>query len=427
MKKLIWVLLVALAFSFVTSGCWDSNEVDNQVYALALGVDKGVDNIIRVTVQFPTYKQGGAGGGGQGSGSGETIITTVDAPTILEATKILGTSSSRRISLLHLKAIVFSEDFAREGIESFLQPIARFRETRRVTQIIVTRGTAEGYIKANKTVIGQSLSKAMDLKITQADDAGYFPHAYFHNFYKSTISPYSQPYAIYAGVNQNSRLKPLQQDKESPLRTEPGLLPGEIPKKGNVNNEFAGTAVFDGDKMIGYLDAYETRYFLMVIDQFNRGLMSIEDENAPGKAIVLDIRPGRTPMIKASFHRNKPVITIRLNIEADIISIQSGYPYEELKNIDSLNKQIKKHIQDGVVRVIDKSQNELASDFFGFGYKVARNFATIQEFEKYNWKKHYPEAEVYVEVVANVRRTGLMMGSSPTIYNNSEINSMEKD
>lgn len=425
MKKWFCILFVALILCVAITGCWDSKEVDNQVYALALGADKGVDNKIRITVQFPTYKQGGSESNAQGSG--DTIITTVDAPTILEAIKILGTSSSRRISLLHLKAIVFSEEFAREGIGSYLQPIARFRETRRVMQIIVSKGTAEEYIKANKTLIGQSLSKAMDLKITQADDGGYFPRAYFHNFYKSTISPYSQPYAVYAGVNKNSHLKPLQKDTDPPLRTEPELLPGQVPKKGNTNNEFVGTAIFDGDKMIGYLDAFETRYFLMVIDQFKRGLMTIEDENAPGKAIVLDIRPGRTPKIKAYFDGNKPVINVRLNIEADIVSIQSGYPYEKLKKIDSLNNEIKKNIRDGVERVIDKSQNELASDFFGFGYKAARNFSTLQEFEKYNWKKHYPEAEVHVEVEANTRRTGLMIESSPTIYNNSEINSMEKD
>lgn len=423
MKLLLRTMIIVFILS-LTSGCSDSKEVDSQIYALALGADKGMNNKIRITVQFPSYKQGGSDGS-KGSEGGNTVISTVEAPTILEGIKILGTNSTRRISLLHLKAIIFSEAFAREGIGSTLQPIARFRETRRIMQVIVCRGTAEDYIKENKTAIGQSLSKAMDLKITQSYDTGYFPRAYFYDFYKSALSPYSQPYAIYAGVNKNKNLKPIQENKKSPLITQPKLIPGEIPKMGNVNNEFAGTAVFDGDKMIGSLDTNETKYFLMVIGQFKRGFLSINDKKAPGNTIVLDIRPGRVPKMNAYFDGNTPIINVKLNIEADIISIQSGYPYEKANKIEELNKQIKETIQDGIVGVIEKSQNELASDFFGFGYKVAHNFTTIQEFEKYNWKQHYPDAVVKVEVETNIRRTGLMMGSSPIIYNDSHINSME--
>jgi spore germination protein KC len=410
---LLLIIIIPLAFLF---GCSDTREIDDQVYTLVIGVDKGTDNRVRITVQYPTYKEG-ENKSDKLSQVGNTIISTVEAPSILEAVNILGLSVTRRVSLVHTKMIIFSEDFAREGIGSFLQPISRYRETRRAMEILVCKGTAEDFIRNNETLVGQGLSKAIELKVSQSENTGFFPKSSFLTFYKRVISPYGQPYATYAGINDYSNLKSINKEEKSPLKTEVGVLPGEVPRKGDLKIDFAGTAVFNGDKMIGTLDTYETRYFLMIIGEFDRGIMTIEDEIAPGQAIVLDIRPGRKPKVKAYFNGDTPVININLNIEADIISVQSRLPYEEMNKIDDLNNQLKEYLQRGTKKVIEKSQTELKSDFFGFGYEVAKNFISIEEFEKYHWLGHYPEAVINVTVTTNIRRTGLMLRSSPIIYN----------
>lgn len=72
-------------------------------------------------------------------------------------------------------------------------------------------------------------------------------------------------------------------------------------------------------------------------------------------------------------------------------------------------------IEKGVRETIEKTQKEFKSDIFGFGYLFAGSFNTIQEWESYNWFKHYPEAKVNVEVEFNIRRTGLMYGSGPVM------------
>lgn len=423
-RSLITVLIIILSFNL--TGCGDRREIDDQVYTLALGVDKGVDNKIRLTVQYPVYRgtQGGVsqgGGGGNGSDSsatagGETILSTVEAPSILEGLNLLATSTSRRISLVHTKLMIFSEDFAREGVGGFLQPIARYRETRRVMQVIVCKGTAEAFIKQNTTFIGQGLSKTLELKQKQSQDTGFFPRSTFHEFYRAVLSEYTQPFATYAGINPFTNLKPDRKAGEPPLKTGRGYLPGKVPKTGDVKDEYVGTAVFNGDKMVGALDSYETRYFLMILGEFKRGFMTIEDKKAPGKSIILDIRPGRVPKINARFEAGRPIIDVNLYVEADVSSIQSRYPYENADKIDELNNQVRGHVQGGVEKVIKKTQQEFKTDVFGFGYKVAHNFSNIDKFEKYNWKSHYSEALVNVNVNTNIRRTGLMIRSAPIIY-----------
>lgn len=312
--------------------------------------------------------------------------------------------------------IIFSEDFAREGIAGFIQPIARYRESRRIMQMLVCKGTAEEFINQNTTLIGQGLSKALELRDRQSMDTGFFPRTPFHSFYRNMLSPYSQPYAVYAGLNDFSNLKSVPKNIESPLYTEKGYLPGTIPRSGDLKIELAGTAVFNGDKMIGTLNTYETRYFQMITGDFKRGIMTIEDKHAPGKAIILDLRPGRPPKVEAHLNGDKAVINYQQYVEADIVSIQSRYPYEDPKKVKELDKQLKEDIEMGIARLIKKTQEEFKTDIFGFGYKVARNFKTVPEFEKYNWLANYSKADINVDIITNVRRTGLMVRSAKIRY-----------
>lgn len=427
MKKLKILVIMTALLPFILSGCYDAAEIDDEVYALIIGADKGVNNAVRVTVQYPTYKEGGGGGSGMeknsqegGNGGKEeivrevdgTIVVTVEAPTILEGVNIINASVPRRISLMHAKMIIFSEDYAREGIMNYLGPIARFRETRRVMQVVVCKGRAEDFIKENKSLIGASSSKSIELMRIQSRTNGYFPLVTFHDFYKAVLSPYQQACTTYAGTNDFKSLSQYSQSDKPFLRTEYDLEAGELPIRGTAKREFGGTAIFDKGKMVGSLNLFETRYFMLVTGDFQRAIMTIEDKLKPNTAIPLDIRLGRKPKIRVYFKDGIANIDINLNLEADLGAIQSRINYEKLDMIDDLNRQIEDYIKSGIEKVIKKTQL-LKTDIFGFGYYIAGNFLTIEEFEKYNWHEHYPEAKVSVKVRANVRRTGLMFGSFP--------------
>jgi germination protein, Ger(x)C family len=434
MKRFSYIVIMFFLFTLLTGCTSDSIEIDDQVYTLIIGCDKAVNNKIRLTVQFPTYKSSGDGNGGgsmQKSGSsdegkekgvvGSTLVQTIEASSILEGINLLNTATTRRISFVHTKTIVFSEEMARQGIGNFLEPIARFREARRIMEVIVCKGTAEAFINENKSMIGESVAKTMELSAKQADYSGFYPRATFQDFYKAVISPYEQPYCIYGGLNDFTTLKPLDGTQNGQLRTQDEIEPGQVPRKGNRKIELIGTAVFNGDKMVGSLNSYETRFFLMVTGDYKKGIVTIEDKNSPGEAIPLDVRLGRQPNIKVHFEKGIPIIDVNLNVEADVGAIQSRIQYENLDRINDLNNQLEVIIKEGVEKVIDKTQKQWNTDIFGFGTKVARYFLTVTEFEKYNWKKHYKDARVNVYVGVNVRRTGLMLGSSPVRNNTDTI------
>lgn len=338
-------------------------------------------------------------------------VHTMEASSILEALDMYGMTISRRVSMMHAKNLVFSEDIAKEGVATYLAPLARFRETRGVMNISVTKGTAEAFIQENKSNIGESMAKAMELMSVQSDNTSFFPRVTFYDFYRGMSSAFEQGYMAYAGINDFKKLSE-NPTGTPPLEVDKGYEPGDLPRSGVTKREFVGTAVFEGDKMVGTLNSDETRYFLMIIGKFKRGIIDLMDEQSPGDVIPLDLRPGRAPVVKGRFVKGKPVIDVELQMEADIGAIQSRINYEERQNIQKLNRQAQKHIQERAAEVVEKVQKEYKTDIFSFGHKIAGYFPTIQEWEKYNWLSHFQEAKINIKVKMNIRRTGLLINSS---------------
>jgi spore germination protein KC len=425
-----WIALFLCISNVLLTGCYDAREVDDEVYTISIGMDKGVDNKIRLTIQYPTYR-GGSNSSVIGGSDGENlqennIIHTLECPSIVEGIDMMGMSVSRRVSLMHTKMLVFSEELAREGVGNFVSAIQRFRESRSTMAIVVVKGvTAENFIKENKSNIGGTISKVTELMFLQAKYSNYFPYIKFRDFYKDMLSPYKESIAIYGGVNDFNNLS-TQKVKDPPLVTKQGFKPGELPRKGVAKREYTGIAVFNGDKMVGALDSYETSYYLMIMGKFPKGAVTFEDPADTDKAIVLDMRNNRKPKVKAYLRDGKPVIDLEVQLEADIETIQSRINYENRKGLQILNEYTAKLIQEDMRKLIKKTQKEYRSDIFGFGRFMAAKFPTIQDFEKFNWLNQYGDAEINVKTTVEIRRSGTMFRSSKIQNGLTEDTILEK-
>lgn len=419
------ILVLVILFPLLFSGCYDSAEIDDEVYAIAIGVDKGTGQNLKVTVQYPVYKggeksgSGGGGGGGEGKEEGQvgsTIVSSIEAPSILEALNLFNTSLGRRISLMHSKMLVFSEEVARLGVSRYIAPFTRYRETRRTMRVAVSKSNAEELLMNMKALIGESTQKGIELLFDQYKTNGLFPNSTLSEFYKDLTLSYEQPFAIYSNLNELKGTGQFSQSENSGTTDSPDFTAGALSRKGGPKVELLGTALFKGDKMTGKLDGYETRFFLMVTGAFERAYMTLNDINAPGNILVFDIRQGRQPETRVTFKNNKPVLGVNLNIEADIISIQSRIKYEKGTAIGGLEQQLKTYFQNGIKKMIEKTQKQLDSDAIGFGRKAAHHFSTVAEFENYKWLDRYKDADVNVNVEVNIRRTGLIYEASPVVY-----------
>ncbi|MCI1996558.1 MAG: Ger(x)C family spore germination protein, partial [Clostridium luticellarii] len=53
-RKINLLLLFIILFTMLT-GCYDAVEIDDEVYPVMLGVDRGSNNKFKITIQYPVY------------------------------------------------------------------------------------------------------------------------------------------------------------------------------------------------------------------------------------------------------------------------------------------------------------------------------------------------------------------------------------
>ncbi len=141
MKKLskslqIMVLILPLVF---LNGCWGNLEVEETAYILAIGFDQGKDDNLNITFQIANPKEIGSGS----KGNKAYVFDTLEAPLPIAGYTLLNTIHTRKISLLHTKAYIFSEELAKKGIEDILYPLIMYQDTRGSSYVFVCRGKAE--------------------------------------------------------------------------------------------------------------------------------------------------------------------------------------------------------------------------------------------------------------------------------------------
>ena len=427
-KPVLLCMAVILFAAVIPAGCYDRREVDDMAHVAAIGFDRGVSERLRLTLQIVSFK-GGAGGGGAAGGSsggdggggdrelgmvGSTMVVTVDGPSFFTGLNLANAATARELNLNHAKLLIFSEELARSGeIDKVIAPLKRYREIRETMEFVVSRSKAEDFIKENKNLIGRDPAKSMELIRKQPEYTGFFPRVSLHNFYNNLKSNMQQPVAVLAGVNSLKNLKEAGPGEPPESVGGAGFLAGQMPRQGGPKRERFGVAVFNGAKMVGELTGQEARTLQMVTGDFRRGFFTIQDPLAPDRVVPLDVRPARSPRIGVSFEGKTPVIDVRIRLEGDVLAIQSGINYEspELKPV--LEQAFEAEVKNGIDSLIARCQNEFKADIFGFGRSAVYHFPTIEEWERYRWLEKFPGARISTQVDFVIRRTGMMLKTSP--------------
>ena len=409
--RLIWIILL-LMLSVMLTGCNGARETDEVAYILLIGIDKGKNGNYDVTYQIAVPKALGGEGGGGGDAQ-PTGLVTVTAPSLAEARNLLKTNQARTVNLSHNKAFIFGEELAREGIGDFLSPMLRFREFRGSMFIVVAHNTtAAEFMKKNKPMLEQLPSKYLETMLLTNDEMGYYLRTSLHEFYARVKSGSGVPYAVLAGVNPKESEGKATGSKDKGERTYE-YLAGQLPVKNEGNPiNFAGTAVFKGDKMVGTLTTEETRMLAILDGNYPSGFLVVEDPLLPEKGINVNLRLGRSPDIKVRIAEGRPIIEIKLLFEGEITAIPSGINYERQEYRELLEEQISQITTRQMEGMLTKTI-AWGADVAGFGYRGRRHFSTYKEWTDYRWDEQYANSRFQLKVTTKLRRSGLMFQTAP--------------
>lgn len=417
MCRLIGMVMICAIFSGVLTGCFDRREVDELAYVIAIGLDKGKSNRLRMTLQLAVPKDisGGEGGGG---GEEALDIITLECPTIYSGLNMANSVVSRQLNISHAKAIIFSRELAQEGLDFLITALPRGREFRPGIQVVVSRGPAEDMLKAIKPKLEINPAKYYELILSAHTYTGFSADTSFYKFYTWSKSLYVQPVAALASIGRYDNAEEFDASigtaskKGRDLPLEGDFFAGDVPAVGKRNAEYMGLAVFDGGKMVGELDGEETIFHSMITGEFNRAYITLRDPMDKEKFVILDTRQSRRPRHHVDLSAGKPAIRVKIILEADITVIQSAIKYEDPDKMPVLEQAYEEYIRKGVEMLLDKTAKEFKADICGFGRYVKQKFLTWNEWVNYQWLKRYTDSTFKVEVDLQIRRTGLQVQSS---------------
>lgn len=440
------------------SGCFGT-EPNDTAYVCAIGIDKGSQDNLDITIQFAKPTQISGGSSEEGGKGGESIVENIliEAPDIYSAVNIANHLISKKFSLSHMELIVFSEEIAKEGIEDVMEIVSRSNEMRPDVITAVSQSSANSYLENLKPIIDVNPAKYYQL-IFENNDSGGIPKMngitameYLMNDERDIVMPLigvaksnnnegqdnqqsdqseGQEESNKQQEGQNKADKATQNDaKNGDLKSQneekekENPIIGDVPinnngfqyknreyKAGQVKiinedkSEALGMAVFNKNKYIVSLSGNEADLYNILIGDYKNNYTSFYSPVTPNKPITIILNQRREPTYKIDIENKK--IKIGLYMEGDFYSLPFNYNKEN--EVVEFEKSCAAEISKRCSEFIKNMRDDYNADVIGLGEKAKKYFAENKSYQEYNWREKFKEYDIEVETKFKIRHSGIM-------------------
>ncbi|WP_141430990.1 Ger(x)C family spore germination protein [Bacillus sp. 03113] len=386
MKRKWTILGMLVVLMIFNTGCWNRRELNDLAIEIAMGVDK-VGNQYLVTSQV--VDPGEVAARERGGNRAPVITYQMKANTIFEARRKITTISPRKIYASHLRMVVIGEELAKEGINGILDYLSRDHEHRTDFFIVVARGTSAGKVLKILTPLEKiPANKLFSSLETSQRNWAPTTGVTLDMLINDLVNKGKQP--ILTGL----RVKGEQKVGESPKNVEEIGTPSQL--------QYSGIGVFKNDQLIGWLNEIESKGYNYLIDNVKStvGFLPCND----GK-ITFEVIRSKTDL-KGKVIKGTPKIYVKLDIEANVGSVECRMKLMDEKTIANLEKKSEQKIKSMLKQTINKAQEEYGVDIFGFGEAIHRADPQYWKKVKGNWDEIFVDVPVNMKIDVKIRRIG---------------------
>lgn len=341
------LILLPVFFCLFIAGCYDSTEIDDLAYVVAIGIDKGTDDATLVTFQYavPLNISGGVdSSGGEGAPLSSVSFET---NTVHLAADMANDKMAKITDLSHIKLIVFSEDVAKEGLPAYRTDLREALDIRPDTCLAVCKGKAKNCLSA--------VSTPLELN----------PSRYYEDYFSNAES-------VYSVRQQAGEFFDGKSDFPLPYLTYDTVLQTD------------GMAIIKNDRMQAHYFAEDAVIYNLLKNEFT----DLKFETEEG-VFRLDARLPPAFRVQTG---DKPNISVSLSLTGEAVTgaelIASSEKAEQV-----LCTALKKRI----LNFLYKTQ-KTDCDILGIGDHAKKNFLTEQGFNAYAWQEKYSKATFDVNI-----------------------------
>ena len=426
--KFYATVILVLVFLYAFSASYTSDSVDNISYVIALAVDENEgEKNLQVTFEFmdtSTFSKEGS------SESKSAIIDTVTASSINSAINILNAYIGKQINLSHCKVVVFSDKFAKKGINAEVSELMNNIQVRPSTNLIICKGNALEYIQKSTSQLEKILTKYYDIFPNSSEYTGYTSNIMIGEFYNYLTTKECGNLAILGGLNptispSNSSGNPSnetsngsssgsssnnssnQKSSEKPNNNSSisEMISGNAPILGERGTENIGLAVIKDGIYIGDLSALDTLCHTLINGEVNSFLLTINNTEKYEHYLDIELFENMSPKISVNIENDIPKINIDIKLIGRISGIKDGINYSDEPNsldLDKISKVTEQTIQKYIENYLNKTTTKFKCDIDYFYNHAKRKFFNIQDWKNYDWSSKYPNSIFNVNVKAKV-------------------------
>ncbi|SES10940.1 Ger(x)C family spore germination protein [Psychrobacillus sp. OK032] len=384
-------ILLLLSLIFLLSGCWDKRELNELAITMALGIDQSDDGY-KVSAQVVVPSELSSKGG---AGHSQIVLFQATGKTLDDALRKLTKESPRLIYPGHLQMLVFGESLAKEGIGKALDFISRNWEVRADFYLVVAKDSTAEEILNVQTPLENMPSNSM-----------------FNTLQKATVNN-----STTTGIKLVDFIGDLERKGNEPVLT--GIIiTGDKKSGSNKQNldsispsariKYDGLAIFKEDKLIGWLDEYDTRGYNGITNQVKRAVSTVA---CPEEGEVnLEIQNYQAKL-KSKTVNSSPKLEIKIEVTANVGAVECFIDLRKEETITELEKTFENQIKENIHHTIKTVQNDFNSDVFGFGATIyqqdPKEWKKIQD----NWEEEFPNLKVNVDVNVKIEHVGAIDNS----------------
>ncbi len=297
-------------------------------------------------------------------------IYSTQGDSIFSAVRNLIEKTGSRLFWGDSKALIISEQIAKEGIIPAIDWTNRSNFVRPDMWLLIAKGNTAAEILKTKVKLNGVTSLLLDDTMNSWKVLSKYPGSMIWSF-----------------INGLS----------SELKSEAVATVKNELNDGNISPNVDGSAIFKSDKLVGYLTGDETFYMLMIKNKLKQGLITLLNVSDSNTNVTLEINDNRTKLTPL-YNNGKVSIILDIYPVVSIHEVQGTKDFMKEENLKALQSETEKKIESQIQYLINKLQKDNASDVLGFGDVFNEEKPKISE----NFKKTGKDIFANMKITVNV-------------------------
>lgn len=361
------------------SSSYVSLSIDNLAFVVAVGIDVGDNQNLKVSFQFSDISSSNESGS---SGKSNATTYSFESSSITGAINLVNSYVAKQINLSHCKIIVFSEELAANGIANEIYTLINNVQIRPSTNIVISKCDAKYYLENSIANLENLITKYYNFFPNSGNYTGYTYNATIGDFFQSITCKTCQPIGILGSTL----------DDDSNI-------------DGDRDSKNIGLAVFKDYKLVGELDSTETICFSILKNKISSFIITIPNPKSKenNDFLTINLFPKSDSKYDSKIVNGTPYISITSSFVGRIYTMTPDSDYTSPDTLKEISQLANKYLETIMKNYLYKTSKEFKSDINGFGKSVLSKFSTSQDFENYNWLDNYKNSFFNVKMDCTIK------------------------